>query len=94
MNATIINFVQRKRLTAVTLVIAFAVGFLVAGPAPVADAAGPMGAYEIVVTPAAAARTALGECSDLPIPSICGETCLITMEGVIIPQGIFHCIPI
>jgi len=96
MNNTIVNFIQRRRLTAAVLTIAFAFGFLIAGPASVADAAWPMGAYEIVITNEANARTEAGGCSEdegWPPDYICGETCLITMEGATIPQGIFHCVP-
>lgn len=56
-------------------------------------AAGLMGAFDLIETPAAQNQTAQGACSDTPTTPVCKEVCFVTMEGHIIPQGDFRCTP-
>lgn len=67
---------------ALTLQAAFAVGQ-------------PAGSYEWVLTPEAAVRTAAGECyvEGAEVQEVCVQWCLVTIEGYVIPQDEFRCLP-
>ena len=55
----------------------------------------PDGAFEWVYTVQAQARTAAGECFDpnASVQDVCVQLCIVTMDGHILPQDEFRCMP-
>lgn len=79
----------RVALAAIGIVVVVSLGIL----ASQAGALEPMGAYDLLITPASIIRTLAGDCANNLTNPVCKEVCLVTMEGHIIPQNRFLCTP-